>query len=215
MRLSVGAIVITGFAAFAVSIWILGCSNSSKSGIASGGTFSAFEQMQPQTLPYARAYLILGGTPEETIIETVSRTGEVDFNLLIEDTIVEQEFYGYDDKSFRFLGNTHERFEPGIPLLRFPMKAGEDWSWGGKYTFAEREMDAEATISTELDTIDTLAGQFETVLVIVNVEVDADAVEPVKFERKFWFVPKRGIIRREFEHSGTREPMPASDTVDE
>jgi hypothetical protein len=44
---------------------------------------------------------------------------------------------------------------------------------------------------------------------MVELTVETGSKEKHKHKLTFWFVPKRGVFRREFELSTTREPMPA------
>ena len=42
-------------------------------------------------------------------------------------------------------------------------------------------------------------------------EVDAGSDSPHKHKLIFWIVPKKGVVKREFEYGMAREPMPAKE----
>ena len=201
-----GGLIGAGAAAFVASVGVLGCLKSENRG-QSPERFANSDEMRAHALPYDQAYIIYGGTPVQASIQAVNRPGEVDFNLEAHDQVLDRELYSYDDKSFRYRGSNTESYSPGIPLLRFPFEVGDSWTWAGTFNWGGRDRDAQANISTASERLNTLAGEFGTVAVTVEVEVESGGSEPAVYELLFWFAPERGLVRREFAHSTTREPM--------
>lgn len=166
------------------------------------------QDMQAHKLPYTKAYINYGGSLAETNVSAVNRSGEVDFLFMVDGTLHERESYKYDDESFRFAGDAGDKYSPGITLLKFPFNAGDEWTWSGAYRIGDQEdKSASAKITTSSERLATLAGEYDTVMVVVDLEIESGSINPVHKELKFWFVPGTGLIRREIEHSTSREPM--------
>lgn len=200
---------IASAAALALALGVVGCFHTEGQGTAVSKRYASSNELQPGTVPYDDAYLIFGGVPVET--KLTSKHGEGTFAMFFESNgaVIDEERYGFDDTTFRYLGNQDEAFEPGITLLRFPFDVGESWSWSGTYKLGPEKRKAEAAIKTSSQRLNTVAGEFDTVQVSVVLKIESGAVEPVTQKLTFWFAPKHGIVRREFQYSTTREPMPA------
>ena len=202
-----------GAAALIATLAVLGIGCSQK---ADGKTarYDA-KSMQAHKLPYTEAYINYAGTLSEAKMSAVNRSGEVDFLFMIDGTLHEKESYKYDDESFRFTRCNDEIYSPGLTLLQFPFNAGDEWTWSGLYRIGDRDRKASAVIKTSSERLYTLAGEFDTVLVVCELEIESGSIEPVYKELKFWFVPGKGLIRRESQHSPSREPMEPRQDSDE
>jgi len=198
-----------GAVTFVASAAVLGCFNSA-SADQTPMRFTKIDDMRPHVLPYDEANIIYGGTPVKATVRAVNRPGEVDFYFEAHDRVFDKELYSYDESTFRYRGNSDETYTPGIPLLRFPFDVGDSWTWAGTFNWGGRDRDAEAKISTASERLNTLAGEFSTVVVTVEVEVESGGPEPAPYELKFWFVPEYGLVRREFAYGTTREPIASS-----
>ena len=199
-------LLLFGAAALIATLATLGTGCSKKP---SGSTtrYTA-KDMQAHKLPYTKAYINYGGSLAETNMSAVNRSGEVDFLFMVDGTLHEKESYKYDDKSFRFTGDAGDQYSPGITLLLFPFEAGDDWMWSGVYVMAGRDpKKASAKITTSSERLTTLAGEYDTVLVVCDLKIESGSIDPVHKELKFWFAPGKGLIRREIEFSPSREPM--------
>ena len=180
----------------------------SKQQTGSEGHFSDAEAIQAHSLPYTRAYINYQGMLTESKVSAISRTGEVDFLFEVDDQIHIKESYSYDEKTFRYLGDADEHYSPGITLLQFPFDTGDSWQWSGQYSFDETQYDSKAEIKTASERLTTLAGEYDTIVVTCNLEIDSGSLSPVLKELKFWIVPGKGIVRREIQFGASREPMP-------
>ncbi|MCH8979360.1 MAG: hypothetical protein IH945_08985 [Armatimonadetes bacterium] len=207
-----GSLIGAGAATFVASVGVLGCLKGADQG-QDPARFSKSEDMRAYALPYDQAYIIYGGTPVQASVQAVNRPGEVDFSFEAHDEVLDMELYSYDDKTFRYRGSSTETYTPGILLLRFPLEVGDSWTWAGTFRWGDRERPAKAKISTASERLNTLAGEFGTVAVTVEVEVETGGKEPATYELLFWFAPERGLVRREFAHGTTREPMASTNAA--
>lgn len=201
-------LILAGALTFTVSLAVMGCFGS-KHGAAKGDLFVSNEELQTYALPYSNAYLILGGTPHETKMVSDKTSSKVSFTLSAHGTALDEENYSFDSKAFNYLGNkSYGEFSPGISILKFPFNVGDSWEWSGTYLFGGKDRAASANVSTDAEKLNTVAGEFNAVKVTVALEIESGGMSPVKQDLVFWFAPNRGLVRREFEYSGTREPMP-------
>lgn len=172
------------------------------------GRYERNSQINPQRLPYSDAYFLPVGIIVETVMSSDESPGAVDFALTSKGTLIDVEHYRYDETSFNYIGNDDETFEPGIPLLKYPFSVGDEWKWSGLYKFGGKDRKASAKIKTTSEVLNTVVGQFSTIKVTADLEIESGIGSIVQFPLVFWIAPDKGIIKREFPYSGTREPMP-------
>lgn len=196
-----------GAAAIAVLLSALGCLGGHAESPKAAQSFAKMSDMQPYVEPYPNAY-ILAGQAVETELECQKSPGAVKFDFTAYGTLIDQENYAYDDTTFRYVGNEVDTFVPGIPLLKFPLTVGDKWDWSGEYRGAGRVLKSTAEVTTEPELLKTVAGEFTTVRVDVQIARESGAKEPAMWRHTFWFAPKRGVVRREIEFGFVREPMP-------
>jgi hypothetical protein len=203
--------LILGGTVFAASLGVLGCLKSAEQ--SSARVFDTIEDLQPYVEPYKAAYINHGGTPISTNIKTEKSDGKVSFRFHQgnEATPTEVEEYAFNDREFLYLGNLDERYEPGIPLLKFPLRVGDKWEWSGAYNWGGASRKATAVVTTATEPLNTVVGEFRAVRSVVELSVETGSKDLHRHKLTFWFAPKRGIVRREFEFSTTREPMPANE----
>jgi hypothetical protein len=206
--------IYTGGAVFALCLAVLGCLRASGQSADVSQRYVKSEELQPEAVPYSDAYVIFGGFPVETTVTAQREEGNVELRFIAFDRAMDEERYAFDKTTFRYVGNVEDAFDPGIPLLRFPLDVGDKWTWSGTYVFGGQERKASANVSTSQDRLNTVAGEYGTVRVAVQLSVESDSAEPVSRLLTFWFAPKRGVVRREFEMSTTREPMPPKESGD-
>ena len=199
--------MVGGGAAVAAALFLLGCLGSNEEG-PSTQTYSKIEDIQPTAVPYARAYVIFTGTPIPTDVVAEQKDGEFELRCESEGAVIDLEKYAFDDASFKFVGTGSETFDPGIPILRFPLEVGDEWTWGGSYLTGADAREATAKVKTAQERLNTVMGEFSTVRVTVELAIQSGTPKPVEHKLVFWFAPKKGIVRREIKFSTTREPMP-------
>jgi hypothetical protein len=202
-----------GGAVFALSVVVLGCLNASGQPAQVSQRYTKSEDLQPYAVPYEDAYVIFGGHPVETTVSAQRSEGNIELQFICFDRALDEERYSFDDTAFRYVGSVEDTFEPGIPLLRFPLEVGDEWTWAGTNQFGGQERAATADVTTSQDRLNTVAGEYGTVKVAVQLSIESGSAKPVSRLLTFWFAPKRGVVRREFEWSTTREPMPPKESA--
>ncbi len=163
---------------------------------------------KPDALPYTDAQIIIYGTNIDARLEADRSEGTLELAILTDDQVVERENYKFSEGSFKFAGTMDDTYDPPVPLVKFPMEVGDTWSWGGTIKSAGIEREATAKIASSNEVLNISGGPYETVLVTVNIWIDADQEEKAERSMKFWFVPGKGIIQRDYEHSMTRTSKP-------
>jgi hypothetical protein len=205
---------LSGGAVFALSFAVLGCLNVQGKSVEVAKRYGSADELQPDAVPYKDAFLIFGGKPVATTLTASKKEGGISFRFETSDATLDEENYEFDSTTFRYAGNEGESFDPGIPLLRFPFDVGEDWTWAGTYRLGPEDRKATAVITTVSERLNTVAGEFGTVRSTVELSIESGTDEPVKQKLTFWFAPKHGVVRREFQYGTTREPMPPKEPND-
>lgn len=182
-----------------------------QAGPPSGKTYAKIEDLGADKLPYTKAKLILAGTPLNVTMERVAKGEAIMFNLSAGEEVLETEHYTGDDHIFRFAGLSDETFTPAIPIARFPLTVGETWDWEGEASLGKNRKAAKASLATTSETVNLAGGVYECVVVTANLVVSSDGTDS-KRTLKFWIQPQKGIVKREFGFSSTREPRAAGDS---
>lgn len=171
--------------------------------------YATMDSMSPDALPYTTARLTLAGTPVSVQLERESKGEDVVFKLIAKKTLIEEEHYVVRTNSFLFAGLSDETFDPAIPVVRFPFRVGDTWDWEGKAALGTNRKDAKAVITSSPERINLSGGVYDCVVIVADLVVDAGDGAQSKRALKFWIQPKKGIVKREFFYSSTREPRPA------
>lgn len=179
-----------------------------------GETFNAFSDLKPDELPPKEANLILSGTKVEVELNPIVKDGAVILTWLAHGVEVEREKYAVSPQALSLVSGPAESYEPAVPLLMFPFKVGDSYSYKGSQTIGRVSRPATAKISTAEETLNLETGNFGTIRVTVNMHVETGTPGGTDSEFKFWFKPGGGMVRREFGFSSTREPRKAPETSD-
>ncbi|MBS1708362.1 MAG: hypothetical protein JSS65_06515 [Armatimonadetes bacterium] len=160
-------------------------------------------------MPYEKASLIWAGTSFPVQMKSSDAAGTLEFKLTAHGEDLMTETYKHDGASFSFVGSTGETYEPPIPLMSFPLNSTERKSWKGTIKVGDATEPGEATITSTKDNLNLAGGKFDSV---VKIEVALSYKGGGKTEThralKFWFAPKKGMVKREFGMSSSREPLP-------
>ncbi|MBS1713161.1 MAG: hypothetical protein JST30_02365 [Armatimonadetes bacterium] len=178
---------------------------------AKGPKYENAEALKPDVLPYEATRLLLGGT-EVPVTMSRKQSGEtVTFVLAAHSETLEEEHYEANATGFRFLGATGETFKPAIPLVSYPFQVGESWEWTGTASLGPNTKSASAKLVSSTETLNLATGVAECVKVNASLTIDTGQGGVSKRELKFWFEPKKGMVRREFVMSSAREPRPQTE----
>lgn len=170
------------------------------------------EALGADKLERDEANLILAGTKIPVAIRQ-ERDGDR-YKILVRafDQTLEEESYRISKDEFLFEHLSGERFEPPIPIVRFPLTVGDKWDWTGDAFLGPLSRPASATVSTANDKLNLASGNLETVRVVVDLTVKTGRGTMADRKLQFWIKPRAGVVRREFGSSSLREPRAAEDS---
>lgn len=193
--------------AFAAATLCGGCSCGRSHTPSSAIIVESPEDFAPATTPGATADLILGGNKYPVNIRAKKDGDQVTFLLLDHGEVFESETYQSTDKAFSLVNAADEKYDPPLPLLKFPMRDVEKWSWSGNMVTGTIARKATATISTTREPLYLKSSPHETLKVTVDIGLEANPGKaPLWRQLVFWFEPGAGIIKREFGSASVRQP---------
>lgn len=172
-------------------------------------SFPNKESLTPEAMPYSTARLILAGTPVSVQMERATKGADVVFKLIARKEVIEEEHYILAPTVFAFSGLSDETFEPAIPLVRYPFNVGDTWEWTGEARLGTNKKTATAVMSSSAETLNLAGGVYDCVAVVADLVVESGEGAKSKRALRFWIQPKKGIVKREFGFSSTREPRAA------
>lgn len=195
--------------ALSFAVAVAGCGCKSGSGAAGEGPLiSAPSELEPTAMSYESSLLNMGGT--EVAVD-VRRVRERPFTLELvgpASVVFEREVYDAADDAFFLRETDGERYDPPVPLLKFPMRAGQSWEWKGATLTGDIVHEAQADIHTATDDV-LLSGKTEHDMIRVDVDLSIDsgvAGQPAKRRLQFWFAKGKGLVQRKFGDYSARFP---------
>lgn len=150
---------------------------------------------------------MMGGTPMEVQVKAVSKDRLFNIELWYAGEIFETESYEVLPETVSLVNAAGETYDPPVPLLRFPMNVGDAWDWKGKMMTGPISHDSAATVTTGADKVDMAGSQSDAVRVDVDLRMDSGTDKPALRRLEFWFVKGKGLVKREFGSSTSREPL--------
>lgn len=164
--------------------------------------------LAPDTPPSQRAIVRLSGSPFE--VDLATRKDKNRFQIMLSKDGVEFDREEYVDayNGFKLAEAAGETYSPPIDLLRYPTKLGDSWDWSGEIRLVDDARKANAHIETMEET--QYIGEVPVKAVKVRVELKFETAPEVHAERTltFWFAPKRGLFKRQYDTVSVREPRP-------
>lgn len=183
--------------------------------------FSSQEDLKPTIAPPKEANLILNGTVIPVTLRETRKDNSITYSWIVDDAgesgepvEVESEKYFASHELFSFSATAHERYNPAINLLRYPLTVGDTWDWNGEVIVGVSKRKASAKIETSAAQLNLPNTKITTLLVKVTLTYEATQ-SPGTRELKFWFKPGEGLVRRELWGSSTREPRTTMSTQTE
>lgn len=173
----------------------------------SGERLESRASVKPDALPYDRAGLILAGTVLPVQLKRTENQDTVSFQLVAHGEVLEEETYTFHDGDFNIASAAGESYQPAIMLLKFPMSVGDHWDWKGKMGAGEIMRDATAAVTTSGETINLPGVSGPAIKVNVRLQMESGGPQPAVRDLTFWFMKGKGIVKREFGASSTRQPV--------
>lgn len=185
-----------------LALFLTGCRPPGNAGV----EIASAVELMPDALYGEQATLNYGGTPIDVAMKRVANGPEVRFLLSAHDEVLETEVYQSTTSEFSLV-SIDEKFEPPLPLLKFPMTIGQPWDWSGELVAGgvRHRATAKITPSTEQLFL-TKTGGVDTVKISIQMQIDSKTPSPAKRPLTFWFARGKGIVKREIGTATSREP---------
>ncbi|MER3462135.1 MAG: hypothetical protein C4342_03785, partial [Armatimonadota bacterium] len=156
-----------------------------------GDTIDYGDDFFPDTWKHPDAVWQVGTMRSDATIRVRKESNTRFLELLHADRVVESEAYEVTTEQIALVHwwDESERFEPPIPLLKFPMTLPSNWEWKGKHRIGSRALDAEAKVSAAKETLDLATGTTETVKITVTLTTKDGSGTEKERTLTFWFAP--------------------------
>lgn len=165
-------------------------------------------ELRPDASPGAKARMVLGSLAFPVEVKLTPSPDKVAIELWAHEQPFEEEVYSNPSDGFGLIDAAGERYEPPVPLLKFPLRVGDSWDWKGKMVTGDTSRTASAKIITRDDLLRVGPETHKALAVDVDLEMHSGGPKPAKRKLIFWFVPEKGVMKREFGVSTSREPIP-------
>lgn len=174
--------------------------------------FRTREDLKPDLAPPNTANIILNGIQIPVTLKEKRDNNAIIYSWIVdsskesgEPVEVESEKYFASNDLFSFAATAHEKYDPPISLIQYPLTVGNSWEWAGDVIIGKNRTKAKAKITSSADVLNLTTGKISALLITVELVYEGNAVPNVR-NLKFWFKPGAGLIRRELWGSSTREP---------
>ena len=189
------------------SVLLSSCVHPAKPFLA-GPALHAPAYLSPDAAPGGEARLTMGAVTMPVKVVRKVTPDLIELRLLAHGEPIDLEGYRSLPTEFGVVYAEGERYEPPIPLLRFPMTVGDSWTWNGHMAATGTERPVSAEIVTSIGKVTMPDGPREAVRVDVRLKMPTWGDAPAgRRTLDFWFIKGLGVVRREFGSESIREPM--------
>jgi hypothetical protein len=153
----------------------------------------------------------MGGTKIPVSLRRIGTGEDFGYSLLAHEEEIEREQYRLSDKEFDLVTADSDKFQPPLPLLRFPMKTGDSWEWKG--TMKEGETDRPTTARITSFSTDLVLANLhnQAVKIVADLSISSGTPVPAQRTLTFWFTAEGGVVKREFGAGSARMPAEPSE----
>lgn len=171
-----------------------------------GMRFETPAMLEPDRLPYAKASLILAGTKYPVEVLRTANKEHISFEFAKDGETIDREVYVLNGDGFQVSQCAGLSYQPPIPLVLFPMNVGDRWEWSGEVLAGSERQSATASMRSQSESLNLESGFYDGFKVEVDLKFGQPG-PPLDKRMAFWFVPKQGIVKREFGSTSTRGPL--------
>jgi hypothetical protein len=167
------------------------------------------DDVQPDADPPPKAKLLYLGTTVPVTVKAERKGDIFTINLLAHGDLFDSEEYVKTLDGLALSNAAGEVYSPPIPLLKFPLAVGDEpMTWVGTLSGELDPHRASAKISSSKESVTLGQTSAETIRVQVDILLESIS-EGESAERRlvFWFLPKKGVVKRQFGTTSTREPV--------
>jgi hypothetical protein len=186
------------FALLTLAVALGGCNPSKPSGM-------SFEELKPTQVAYSEANLYYTGTEVPVEVVTSNENGLYRIRLTAFGEVIETEEYQVDGQSFAMARILGENYTPPMTLLKNPVSEGKS-NWKGRMESGGigRDASAEITVSKGKTPAQEGVATMQAIIATVDLSIGEAGQPPSKRTLKFYFVPGKGLLYREFGAMGSR-----------
>jgi hypothetical protein len=147
------------------------------------------------------AVFSVDGTTTDYKLKTVREGSKVSFQAVSHDMIVDEETYEVKGDQVLLHYAAGEEFQEPIPLMKFPLKVGEEYEWKGAMVSSQESIEGAAKVVTSTDFVRLKDKSQDAIKVEINLTFGKGANRKLSF----WFVKGQGVLRTEM-GKNVREP---------
>lgn len=199
--LALSGVVVIGALFFAP----FGCGTAGK-----GPQIKTASEIQPDALYAEDAVVNYGGIPVKVKMTRKVEGSTINFDLIAYNEALDTEVYKLVADAFSVVSVNGETFKQPIPLLKFPMRIGDTWTWEGELVSGSTPSKVKSVIRTSQESLLLEKwGSIETIKSVVTLNIDSGVQTPAVRTLTFWFAfgPNlHGIVQREFGKDTSRKP---------
>ncbi|MBI1334993.1 MAG: hypothetical protein GC165_19180 [Armatimonadetes bacterium] len=190
------------FAVLTFALSLAGCEHiEGGTTVASGPFVAKVEEFLPLDQHQKSATYISDGSKTDYRLKTVTDGNKVSFQAVSHDIVVDEETYLVDGGSVFLVHAVGEDFVEPVPLLKFPLRIGDQYTWKGKLACSDLQLTGMATITTSTGSVAYKGKSQEAIRTDVNLKIGDTANRRLSF----WFVKGMGVIKTEM-GKNVREP---------
>jgi hypothetical protein len=140
---------------------------------------------------------LLDGTQVEASYRLSQQENQFTLELIAHGKVLEKEVYEIRDESVLLIESLGEVYDRPIPLMRFPFRAGDAYTWEGKMKSEEGELECTAKVTSSEDQVMRKDRAERAIQVDVALAIRQNDFTLDK-KLSFWIVPEEGILKRRF-----------------
>jgi hypothetical protein len=177
-----------------IAILLSGCIEKHQGG-AYVGSLKAIGKVVPLNEKFD---FLLDGTNVDAKFKTSIMGEEQVLELVAHGDLLEREVYRVNESGISLIRALSEEYSPPLPLMKFPFNVGDKKEiWKGKMLVGTESLNCSAEIVSSESTVNLASRSVGAIQIDVNLAID-QGNESIPRKLSFWFVPDRGILRREF-----------------
>lgn len=161
------------------------------------------ESFNFSAVPYSKCRVLLKGSPYEGQLKAAVKGDRTTFTLIVNGAEFSQEKYVCGPSLLQFEGTNQETYDPPITLAAAPLTVPNTDNWKGQIIVGEDRFDAEAEVRATNENLNIKGGSFDALHFEVTIKFNETQTRTLDF----WAVPDKGIVKRDFNGSSTREPL--------
>ena len=138
-------------------------------------------------------------TADQVITVTSVSGGVATLDYKVNGNAVQGEKYRFDANQVMRIAsgpNAGNPISPGLPVIKYPMKAGDHWKWNGTIALMGQTIPGSGELSVSgPEQVKTPGGAFQAMKVHLVVTISAQG-QKIVLPNDYWFAPNVGLIKQ-------------------